>query len=308
MLAWFGVTGVCLLVACWLLRTQWHAVHLHPMRPPTKHAQRRLFAAKGYRPTNPLCPRPPPASAPLPRLSWDDKWLLYRRTRQPGYRALLEELLVAEDALHRCGLGWMWMWVCLYCFETDGGIIRVLGKRVCVTHAAHATHATHATTTHRFKPAGSLRGTPRNLSLMVFLDSTKNAVAIREAYNRNIPTVAVANTLNDMSQARALCVLVFGLGREWVGADAELQSGGGGCSLGLGRCSVRVASLTPPVLNPAAPNPRCCCCCCCVLTSHTTTGDVPGAGARLLTQLHPLLPRLDRQGGQRGATDAGAGR
>eukprot|EP00879_Flechtneria_rotunda_P021562 GHRR01022725.1.p2 GENE.GHRR01022725.1~~GHRR01022725.1.p2 ORF type:complete len:107 (-),score=31.47 GHRR01022725.1:1622-1942(-) len=52
----------------------------------------------------------------------------------------------------------------------------------------------------RFKPAGSLRGTAKHLSLLVLLDSTKNAVAIKEAYNRNVPTIAVGNTLRDMSQ------------------------------------------------------------------------------------------------------------
>lgn len=33
---------------------------------------------------------------------------------------------------------------------------------------------------------------------MVFLDSTKNQVAIKEAYLRNIPTVAIVNSMNDM--------------------------------------------------------------------------------------------------------------
>jgi ribosomal protein S2 len=53
--------------------------------------------------------------------------------------------------------------------------------------------------TFRFKPAGSLRGMPRNLRLMVFLDTTRNAVAIKEAYNRNIPTIAMVNTTKDLS-------------------------------------------------------------------------------------------------------------
>lgn len=51
----------------------------------------------------------------------------------------------------------------------------------------------------RFKPAGSLRGMQRNLRLLVFLDSTKNAVAIKEAYNRNIPTISLVNTTRDLS-------------------------------------------------------------------------------------------------------------
>lgn len=112
---------------------------------------RKLFAAKGLRPVNPLCTAPRQASAPLPRLSWQDKWLLYRRTRRPGYRQLLQKLLAAEDAMYR------------------------------------------------FKPAGSLKGVPQDLQLMIFLDSTKNAVAIKEAYNRNIPTIAITNTTKDMS-------------------------------------------------------------------------------------------------------------
>eukprot|EP00775_Hariotina_reticulata_P001546 gene1546-1885_t len=101
---------------------------------------------------NPLCPEPPLTKGSLPRLTWQDKWLLYRRSRSPGFRQLLEDLLDVEDGLYR------------------------------------------------FKPAGSLRGVPRDLSLMVFLDSTKNAVAIKEAFHRNIPTIALVNTVNDMSQ------------------------------------------------------------------------------------------------------------
>jgi hypothetical protein len=45
---------------------------------------------------------------------------------------------------------------------------------------------------------------PENLQLMVFLDSTKNAVAIKEAYNRNIPTIAIVNASNDMSHVSHL--------------------------------------------------------------------------------------------------------
>jgi hypothetical protein len=40
---------------------------------------------------------------------------------------------------------------------------------------------------------------------MVFLDSTKNAVAIKEAFHKNIPTIAVVNTTSDISQVRAGC-------------------------------------------------------------------------------------------------------
>ncbi|KAF8065752.1 rpsB [Scenedesmus sp. PABB004] len=112
---------------------------------------RRLLATKGYRMVNPLCPAPPPSAAPLPRLSWADKWLLQARTRRPGYRRLLEELLHAEDKLHR------------------------------------------------FKPAGSLRGQPRSLRLVVFLDTTKNSVAVREAHARNIATVGLVNAARDVS-------------------------------------------------------------------------------------------------------------
>lgn len=112
---------------------------------------RRLLAAKGLRMVNSLCPEPPLSSSPVPRLSWDDKWLLYKRSRRPGYRQLLEQLLQQEDALHR------------------------------------------------FKPAGSLRGMPRHLRLMVFLDTTRNTVAIKEAFNRNIPTISLVNTTKDLS-------------------------------------------------------------------------------------------------------------
>lgn len=51
----------------------------------------------------------------------------------------------------------------------------------------------------RFKPAGSLRGPGRQLRLLLFLDSTRHASALREAYNRNIPTVALTNSLRDTS-------------------------------------------------------------------------------------------------------------
>lgn len=33
---------------------------------------------------------------------------------------------------------------------------------------------------------------------MVFLDSTRNQVAIKEAYLRNTPTVAIVNSMNEM--------------------------------------------------------------------------------------------------------------
>jgi hypothetical protein len=64
---------------------------------------------------------------------------------------------------------------------------------------------------HTLKPAGSLKGVPQDLSLMIFLDSTKNAVAIKEAYNRNIPTIAIVNTSQDMSHVRGLCRLAIAL-------------------------------------------------------------------------------------------------
>jgi ribosomal protein S2 len=60
---------------------------------------------------------------------------------------------------------------------------------------------------HTLKPAGSLKGVPQDLSLMIFLDSTKNAVAIKEAYNRNIPTIAIVNTSQDMSHVRGMQLL-----------------------------------------------------------------------------------------------------
>jgi ribosomal protein S2 len=37
---------------------------------------------------------------------------------------------------------------------------------------------------------------------MIFLDSTRNAVALKEAYNKNIPTIAIVNASKDMSQVR----------------------------------------------------------------------------------------------------------
>jgi hypothetical protein len=62
------------------------AVLCYSVLPPP-----RLFAAKGLRMVNPLLPRdadtgkigpPPPLQTPVPRLSHEDKWLLYRRTRR----------------------------------------------------------------------------------------------------------------------------------------------------------------------------------------------------------------------------------
>lgn len=35
---------------------------------------------------------------------------------------------------------------------------------------------------------------------MIFLDSTRNTVALKEAYNKNIPTIAIVNAAKDMSQ------------------------------------------------------------------------------------------------------------
>eukprot|EP00878_Enallax_costatus_P015756 GHUV01016511.1.p1 GENE.GHUV01016511.1~~GHUV01016511.1.p1 ORF type:complete len:167 (+),score=16.69 GHUV01016511.1:34-501(+) len=99
---------------------------------------------------NPLYPQPPEGEAPLCRLSWTDKWLLYKRTRRPGYRQVLEDLIEQEDYMHK------------------------------------------------YRAAGSLRGTPKDLRLFVFLDSTRNQVAIKEAYLRNIPTIAIVNSVNEM--------------------------------------------------------------------------------------------------------------
>lgn len=62
------------------------------------------------------------------------------------------------------------------------------------------SHAATVIYARSFTAAGSLKGVPADLQLMVFLDSTKNAVAIKEAYNRNIPTIAMVNTTKDMSQ------------------------------------------------------------------------------------------------------------
>jgi ribosomal protein S2 len=110
---------------------------------------RRLFAAKGLRMVNPLCPSPGPLSAPPPRLSWDDKWLLFKRLRRPGFRRLLTDLQHAEDGLHR------------------------------------------------LRQAGSLRGVSRDLRLIIFLDTARSQVAVREAYHRHVPTIALVNTVAD---------------------------------------------------------------------------------------------------------------
>jgi hypothetical protein len=70
---------------------------------------------------------------------------------------------------------------------------------VCCPPASLTLH----TPPSRFKPAGSLKGTPQDLQLMIFLDSTRNAVALKEAYNKNIPTIAIVNSAKDMSQVCA---------------------------------------------------------------------------------------------------------
>ena len=46
---------------------------------------------------NPLCPM---GTAPDPRLEWRDKWALYARSHRPGYRALLQAVLAAEQEQH----------------------------------------------------------------------------------------------------------------------------------------------------------------------------------------------------------------
>jgi ribosomal protein S2 len=51
----------------------------------------------------------------------------------------------------------------------------------------------------RIKPQGSLRGEARHLALMVVLDSTRNTPALREAYQVNIPTIALVNPTRDLS-------------------------------------------------------------------------------------------------------------
>ena len=40
----------------------------------------------------------------------------------------------------------------------------------------------------------------RHLSLLVFLDSTRNGVGISEAASRNIPTIALVNSMKDLSK------------------------------------------------------------------------------------------------------------
>lgn len=71
----------------------------------------RLFAAKGLRMVNPLLPRdadtgkigpPPPLQAPVPRLSHEDKWLLYRRTRRCAAATMLSLVWFVVAALCQC--------------------------------------------------------------------------------------------------------------------------------------------------------------------------------------------------------------
>jgi ribosomal protein S2 len=40
----------------------------------------------------------------------------------------------------------------------------------------------------------------RHLGLLVFLDSTRNAVGISEAASRNVPTIALINSIKDLSK------------------------------------------------------------------------------------------------------------
>lgn len=56
---------------------------------------------------------------------------------------------------------------------------------------------------HLSKPPGTLRGRPKRLRLLVALDATRNAIALREASQRNIPTVSLVAHNADMSRVGA---------------------------------------------------------------------------------------------------------
>lgn len=53
--------------------------------------------------------------------------------------------------------------------------------------------------THSLKPPRTLPGAARALSLLVVLDTTRNAIALSEASQRGIPTVALASGQVNMS-------------------------------------------------------------------------------------------------------------
>jgi hypothetical protein len=87
----------------WFMDTPWargtltNAASHRRLFLPAHQPNRRLFLEKGLRMVNPHHPEP---SGPPPRLDWEDKWALYARADQPGYRQLLEDLLRAEHGLH----------------------------------------------------------------------------------------------------------------------------------------------------------------------------------------------------------------
>eukprot|EP00877_Chromochloris_zofingiensis_P002623 jgi/Chrzof1/12361/Cz06g31250.t1 len=68
---------------------------------PGHQPNRRLFLERGMRMVNPHCPEPSPLDTAVPRLSWHDKWALYKRTNQPGYRDLLTQILAHEDKMRK---------------------------------------------------------------------------------------------------------------------------------------------------------------------------------------------------------------
>lgn len=90
----------------WFKETTWsrgmlsnHASHRR-LFLPAHQPNRRLFVEKGVRMVNPYCPEPE-LKKPPPRLSWTDKWALHGRSHRPGYRDLLERLVVAEQEQHK---------------------------------------------------------------------------------------------------------------------------------------------------------------------------------------------------------------
>jgi len=62
------------------------------------------------------------------------------------------------------------------------------------TMRAHSTQHTHS-----LKPPRTLPGRGRDLRLLIVLDTTRNAIALQEAAQRSIPTIALASGQVDMS-------------------------------------------------------------------------------------------------------------
>ena len=170
---------------------------------------------------NPHCPTPAPADAPLPRLSWEDKWALAGRRREPGMRELLSAILdqvgvcARGGRLGREGLVWG-VHACARRRMLAAAPLAPRTQRICPVSCAQTgpAHARVADLTssqplqqedsmHLSKPPGTLRGRPKRLRLLVALDATRNAIALREASQRNIPTVSLVAHNADMSRVGA---------------------------------------------------------------------------------------------------------